>query len=80
MRLVTEQLVVLVVLVVLKMESMHPVETEGPLAQEAYLEEWEVQELLTEGMALIREEEMAVPVETTVQAVVAVAALEQVVE
>jgi hypothetical protein len=31
-------------------------------------------------MVLIREEEMAVPVETTVQAVVAVAALEQVVE
>jgi hypothetical protein len=38
-RLVTEQLVVLVVLVALKMESMHPVETEGPLAQEACLEE-----------------------------------------
>ena len=39
MRLVAEQLVVLVVLVALKMESMHPVETEGPLAQEACLEE-----------------------------------------
>ena len=80
MRLVTEPLAVLVVLVVLKMESMHPVETEGPLAQEAYLEEQEVQEFLTERMVLIREEEMAVPVETTVQAVVAVAALEQAVE
>ena len=80
MRLVTEPLAVLVVLVVLKMESMHPVETEGPLAQEAYLEEQEVQELLTERMVLIREEEMAVPVETTVQAVVAAAALEQAVE